>query len=92
MKDPHMNSLVRVIFAECIHSPELISEALQQFQEQEQGLDSWIKAAIDDHKFRQTDPHYAAVAIYGTDKECYFLASTADESTITRTGTVPENH
>lgn len=72
MKDAHMNSLVRVIFAECIHAPQLISEALQQYQEQEQGLDSWISAAIKAGKLKQTDPHFAAEQFMGLIKSVTF--------------------
>lgn len=71
-RDEHMHGLVRVIFAECIHSPHLISEALQQFQEQEQGLDSWISAAITDGRFKKTDPHYTAEQFMGLIKSVTF--------------------
>ncbi|MEH6576839.1 MAG: TetR/AcrR family transcriptional regulator [Amphritea sp.] len=60
MKTPRFRDLVKVLMAECIHSPELTSMAMEQLSQQEQGLDSWISAAIADNKLKGVEPHYAA--------------------------------
>lgn len=70
--DSHMLSLVKVIFAECMHSPHLIEEALTQYQQQEQGLDNWISAAIADGKLKQVEPSYAAEQFMGLLKSTTF--------------------
>lgn len=72
MSDPHVQNLVRVIFAEAIHSPHLIAAALAQYQQSEQALDSWIKAAIADGRLREVDPHYAAEQLMGLIKGSAF--------------------
>lgn len=70
--DPHMNNLVRVIFSECIHSPTLVQDALQKFQQQELGLESWISAAIADNRLKEVDPHYASEQFMGLIKSVTF--------------------
>ncbi|WP_417224126.1 TetR/AcrR family transcriptional regulator [Amphritea sp.] len=70
--DPHMNNLVRVIFSECIHSPTLVQDALQKFQQQELGLESWISAAIADNRLKKVDPHYASEQFMGLIKSVTF--------------------
>lgn len=72
MSDPHVQNLVRVIFAEAIHSPHLITDALAQYQQSEQALDSWIRAAITDGRLRDVDPGYAAEQLMGLIKSSAF--------------------
>lgn len=70
--DPHMRRLLRVIFAESIHSAERISAALQRFQEDEKGLDHWIASAVDDGRFKPVEPKYAAEQFMGLIKATTF--------------------
>lgn len=72
MSDAHVQNLVRVIFAEAIHSPHLIAEALEQYQQNEQALDSWIKAAVADGRLKAVDPHYASEQLMGLIKASAF--------------------
>ncbi len=70
--DEHMRRLVRVIFAECIHSPNRITDAMAQYQQKEQGLDHWIGEAIKDGRFKEVDPGYASEQFMGLIKSCSF--------------------
>lgn len=72
IRDEHFRTLVRVLFAECIHSPELIAQAMQQLQEKESDLAAWIRSAIADGQLREVDTHYAAEQFYGLIKGVTF--------------------
>ncbi|MDO6561939.1 hypothetical protein Q4488_00945 [Amphritea sp. 1_MG-2023] len=86
-----MINLIRVIFSECIHSPTLVQDALQPLQQQEQGFEGWISAAIKDNRSKEAVPPLCFRAVYGVDQERQLLASTTDESAITRGAAVSKN-
>ena len=62
LRSERFRSLVKVMLAECIRSPELTAKAVGQMNEheQEQGLGVWIKAAISDGRLKNVDASYAA--------------------------------
>lgn len=64
--------LVKVMMAECIHSPELAEKALSQLNEQQLGLKAWIGAAIADNKIKPVDPEFAANQFLGLIKASAF--------------------
>ncbi len=61
----HFQDLIRVLMPEMIHQPELASEAMCQFDEQEHGLNAWFQAAMDDGKLHPVEPDYAANMFMG---------------------------
>ena len=46
LQSERFRDLSKIMVAECIYSPKLAADALQQFSEQEQGLDAWIGEVV----------------------------------------------
>jgi len=72
LKLDRFRDLSKIIVAECIYSPELAADALQQFSEQEQGLDAWIESAIKDGRLKKVEPSYASAQFLGIIKASAF--------------------
>ena len=64
--------LARVMLAESIHSPQLTTKAFAQLNQQEQGLQAFLAAAIADQKLQAVDVDYAARQFLGLIKGCAF--------------------
>lgn len=65
LNDTRFLDLVRVVFAEMMHTPERAQDMVARLGEKERGLPEWIAAAQADGRLRAVDPDYAAHQLQG---------------------------
>lgn len=65
LHDESFISLARVAIAEAIHSPERAQAMVSRMGDREEGLTTWIRAAMAAGRLRKVDPVFAANQLHG---------------------------
>lgn len=72
LRSEKFRDMAKIILAEFIRQPSLAAEVWEQMEQQENGLNAWISAAIADGKLKEVDPNYAAGIFTGLIKAVTF--------------------
>ncbi len=72
LKSERFRDLSMILFPECIHTPELVASTFELLGGNEQGLEVWIAAAVNDGALKDVDPAYASSQFLGLIKGCAF--------------------
>jgi TetR/AcrR family transcriptional regulator, regulator of autoinduction and epiphytic fitness len=72
LSDTHFLDLARVAIAETIHSPERAQSMVSRLSEKEEGITTWLRAAVADGRIKAVDPEFAAQQLQGMVKAFAF--------------------
>ncbi|HSI57618.1 MAG TPA: TetR/AcrR family transcriptional regulator [Ideonella sp.] len=72
LHDDSFISLARVAIAEAIHSPERAQAMVARMGDREEGLTTWIRAAMADGRLKPADPVFAGNQLHGLVKAFAF--------------------
>jgi TetR/AcrR family transcriptional regulator of autoinduction and epiphytic fitness len=65
LSDTHFLDLARVAIAETIHSPGRALSIVSRLNEKEEGITSWVRAAVADGRIKAVDPEFASHQLQG---------------------------
>ncbi|HST44391.1 MAG TPA: TetR/AcrR family transcriptional regulator [Luteimonas sp.] len=65
LHDRNFVDLARVAIAAAIHSPERARDMVARMGDREEGLTTWIRAAVDDGRLKTHDPVFASMQLEG---------------------------
>lgn len=72
LDDSNFVDLARVAIAETIHSPDRARDMVARLGEKEEGVTTWLRAALADGRLKPVDPVFAANQIQGLVKSFAF--------------------
>lgn len=64
LRDPHFADLARIAIAAGLHHPDLAREMIEDLDQREEGLATWIRAAAEDGRLAAPDPAFAAAQLH----------------------------
>ena len=77
LADTNFLDLSRVAIAEAVHAPERARAIVARLGEREEGVTTWIRAALADGKLKPCDPVFAATLLHGQVKAVAFWPQVA---------------